>query len=145
MKRIAFAILTLLCPLAHAASSEQQEFMNAATANIGKYIAVPCETPQTAEIKVQLESFPDGYLKSITVVQSSGYPQYDKAVLKAIATAQPFLATAADPGMLKALGNSVMYFRPGIPTYRCNLQPLNGEIPNLKSNDLLAAPKAKTK
>jgi TonB family protein len=130
MKSIAAAVIVFICPFAHADVSEQQEFMNTATANIEKYIAVPCETPQTAEIKVQLESFPDGYLKNITVVQSSGYPQYDRAVLKAIATAQPF--AAADPGVLKELRNSVMYFRPGIPSYHCNLQPLNGEIPNLK-------------
>ncbi len=143
MKPIAILIIALLCPLAHAAGSEQKEFMNAATASIGNYIAVPCETPQSAEIKVQLESFPNGYLKSITVVQSSGYPQYDKAVLKAIAIAQPL--PAANPDMLKALGNSVMYFWPQIPTYRCNLQPLNGEIPNLKSTDLPAAPKANSK
>jgi TonB family protein len=143
MKSIAAIIIALLCPLVHAASTEQQEFMSAATAGIEKYIAVPCETPQTAEIKVQLESFPDGFLKSIYVVQSSGYPQYDRAVIKAIATAQPL--PAAEPGLLKVLENSVMYFRPGIPTYRCNLQPLNGEIPNLKFNDLPAAPKAKSK
>src|SRR5271154_4299928 len=108
MKSIVAAIIALLCPLAHAANSEQQEFMNAATASIEKYIAVPCETPQTAEIKVQLESFPNGYLKSIYIVQSSGYPPYDRAVVKAIATAQPFSAT--DPVLLKALENSVMYF-----------------------------------
>ncbi len=143
MKSITTAIIFLICPLAHAANTEQQEFMNAATASIEKYIAVPCETPQTAEIKVQLESFPNGYLKSINVLQSSGYPQYDKAVLKAIAIAQPL--PAANPDMLKVLGSSIMYFWPEIPSYRCNLQPLNGEIPNLKSTDLPAAPKANSK
>src|SRR5208282_3372190 len=143
MKSIVAAIIIFICPLAQAANSGQQEFMNTVTEHIGKYIAVPCETPQTAEIKVQLESFPNGYLKSITVVQSSGFLPYDKAVMKAIVTAQPL--PAANPDMLKALGNSVMYFWPEIPTYRCNLQPLNGEIPNLKANDLPAAPKANSK
>jgi TonB family protein len=143
MKLIAAAIMVLICPLAYAADSEQQEFMNATTASIEKYIAVPCETPQTAEIKVQLESFPNGYLKSINVVQSSGYPQYDRAVLKAVATAQPFPAT--DPGVVKELGSSIMYFRPGIPSYRCNLEPLNGEIPHLMVNGLLAEPKTDSK
>jgi len=141
MKPIATIIVALICPLAHATNSDQQAFMNATTEYIGKYIAVPCETPQTAEIRVQLESFPNGYLKSISVVQSSGYPQYDKAVLKAIAIAQPL--PAAKPDMLKVLGSSVMYFWPGIPTYRCNLQPLDGEIPNLKLNDLPVAPNSK--
>jgi len=138
MKPIATIIIALICPLAHATNSEQQAFMNATTDYIGKYIAVPCETPQNAEIRVQLESFPNGYLKSISVVQGSGYPQYDKAVLKAIAIAQPL--PAAKPDMLEVLGSSVMYFWPGIPTYRCNLQPLDGEIPNLKLNDLPATP-----
>ena len=144
MKPAAAAIIILLCPPAYAAGGEAQEFMDTATKRIERYIAVPCETPQTAEIKVQLESFPNGYLKSIEVVQSSGYPPYDKAVLRAIADAQPF--AAADPETLKKLDSSILYFKPGIPAYDCNLQPLNGEIPNLKVNELPSTPpKAKSK
>ena len=137
--RAAIAVTAaLLCPSAHAATAGQKAFMDAATRSIERYIAVPCATPQTAEIRVQLESFADGYLKSVAVVQRSGYPQYDKAVLRAIADVQPL--PAADPAALESLADAVLYFHPDIPTYPCNLQPLNGEIPNLQINELPAAP-----
>ncbi|HUO45056.1 MAG TPA: TonB C-terminal domain-containing protein [Burkholderiales bacterium] len=141
----AIAAIFSCCPFvpAYAATTAQQAFMDATTRSVEKYIAVPCETPQTAEIKVQLQSFADGHLKSIEIVQQSGYPQYDKAVLKAIADAQPL--TVSDPAALQHLGDSILYFHPGIPPYPCNLQPLNGDIPNLKLNELPAAPKTKTR
>jgi TonB family protein len=143
IKPFVIAMLVLLCPLAHAAGTEQQKFMEAVTASIDNVVVVPCETPQTAEIKVQLDSFPNGYLKGLYVVKSSGYPLYDKAVLKAIATAQPL--PNDNPVVLKNLATTVMYFRPSIPAYRCNLQPLEGEIPNVEFNEAPATSKEKAK
>ena len=114
MRRIARIVLAA-CALAGALSYaadpaiEKQQSLQKLRAAIANGITTPCGIKPTrrAEVKVLLQD--NGYLRGITLTQSSGAPEFDASLMSAITDAQPF-SLPRDAGARKELLNLNMKF-----------------------------------
>jgi outer membrane biosynthesis protein TonB len=72
------------------AAQEKEQSMLKLRADIVTNIRTPCgvKPTQRAEVKMLLQE--NGYLRSLTLVQSSGAPEFDAALFSAITDVQPF-------------------------------------------------------
>jgi TonB family protein len=109
--RRAAAIVTLACAAAHAAdpATEKQQSLVKLRATIVKNISTPCGITPTQRIELKLLLQDNGYVRGISLVQSSGAPVFDAAVIKAIAGAQPY-SLPADAAARKELQNLNLKF-----------------------------------
>ena len=89
---LAWSICALACATANAAdpAAEKEQSLIRLRASIVKNLSTPCgvKPKQRVELTVQLQD--NGYVQSVTLVQSSGAPAFDAALMSAIAGAQPY-------------------------------------------------------
>jgi TonB family protein len=80
------------CAAANAAdpAAEKEQSLIKLRASIVKNLSTPCgvKPKQRVELKVLLQD--SGYVQGVTLVQSSGAPAFDAALMTAIAGAQPY-------------------------------------------------------
>jgi len=109
--RFAFLAGALACAAANAAdpAAEKAQSLIKLRASIVKNITTPCgvKPRQRVELKVLLQD--NGYVKSVMLVQSSGAPAFDAALMTAIAGAQPY-SLPADAAARKDLLNLNLKF-----------------------------------
>ena len=90
--RLVFLPCALACATANAAdpAAEKAQRLGKLRAGIVKNITTPCgvKPRQRAEVTVLLQD--NGYLQGVILVQSSGAPAFDAALMSAIAGAQPY-------------------------------------------------------
>lgn len=90
--RFAIAACALACAAAYAAdaATEKNQSLAKLRAAIANNITTPCgiKPKRRAEVKVLLQD--NGYLQGITLIQSSGAPDFDAALMTAITDANPF-------------------------------------------------------
>lgn len=105
----------IACALAGALSyaadpaAEKQQSLAKLRAAIVNGITTPCgiKPARRAEVKVLLQD--NGYVRGITLTQSSGAPEFDASLMSAITDAQPF-SLPQDAGARKELLNLNLRF-----------------------------------
>ena len=77
---------------------EPEAHATAVRSRIARYIVVPAGVPDSAQAVVQISISENGDLVEMKIAQSSGFPDYDDAVRKAVSRAKsfPVLATQAN-------------------------------------------------
>jgi len=106
-----FAVGALASAAAYAVdpATEKQQSLITLRTTITNNITTPCGIKPTrrAEVKVLLQD--NGYLRGITLIQSSGAPAFDAALMTAITDANPF-SLPQDAGARKDLLNLDLKF-----------------------------------
>ena len=94
MRRLAWFpfAFALVAAVAHAAdpAAEKAQSLSKLRADIANSLRTPCGVKPTKRIEVKLLLQANGYVQSLALVQSSGAPEFDAAVMSAIADVQPF-------------------------------------------------------
>lgn len=70
-----------------------QQYREIVEMKIRRNLVVPLGTPNSLITGVQIRILPDGVILAIYITKSSGYQEYDAAVLKAIHMSSPLPAT----------------------------------------------------
>lgn len=86
---IILALAIVFSSTTQAADSEKQETVKAIRDKIRRLIILPPKTPLSITVVVDVLIQDNGYLSLLKLSRTSGYPEYDKAVLAAIINAQP--------------------------------------------------------
>lgn len=71
------------------AGAERSSWEALVSQHVKRYIALPPGVPDTARAVVRVAQLPDGTIVSSTLEQSSGWPAYDEAVMRALAKSSP--------------------------------------------------------
>lgn len=72
-----------------------QQYIEIVEKEIHRNLVIPIGTPDSLIAGVQIRITPDGVILAISITKSSGYQEYDSAVLKAIQMSSPLPATKA--------------------------------------------------
>lgn len=71
------------------AGAERASWEALVSNHVKKHITVPPGVPDSARAVVRVSQLPDGSIVNTTLEQSSGWPAYDEAVMRALAKASP--------------------------------------------------------
>ena len=109
--RLACALPLLVCAFSHAAdpAAEKAQSLQKLRADIANSLRTPCGIKPTKRVEVKLLLQENGYVQGYALVQSSGAPEFDAALMSAIADVQPF-SLPKDAGARKDLMNLNLMF-----------------------------------
>ena len=106
-----FAVFTLVAGSAHAAdpAAEKAHMLRKLRADVASNLRTPCGVKPTKRVEIKLMLQENGYVQSLALVQSSGAPEFDAALMSAIADVQPF-SLPKDAAARKELMNLNLMF-----------------------------------